>query len=114
MKAAEKLGAHVVSTQASLDTVVVDLPANRLDDLRDVPGVDAATRDMRVHLSSIPSVTGSPGDIINVAAETGATDYWRDGFFGQGVDVALLDSGVLPVNGPDDTEQARHRPRPVL
>jgi serine protease AprX len=99
VSAAKKLGAHVVSTQASLDSVVVDLPANRLDDLRLVPGVDAATRDMRVHLSSIPSVTGSPGDIINVASETGATDYWRDGFFGQGVDVALLDSGVLPVNG---------------
>ena len=99
VKAAEKLGAHVVSTQASLDTVVVDLPANHLDDLRDVPGVRAATRDMRVHLSSVPSVTGSSGDISNVAEETGATDYWDSGFFGQGVDVALLDSGVLPVDG---------------
>ena len=99
VKAAENLGAHVVSTQASLDTVVVDLPANHLDDLRDVPGVRAATRDMRVHLSSVPSVTGSSGDISNVAEETGATNYWDSGFFGQGVDVALLDSGVLPVDG---------------
>jgi serine protease AprX len=99
VNAAEKLGAHVVSTQASLDTVVVDLPANRLDDLRHVPGVHAATKDMRVHLSSVPSVTGSTGDISNVAEQTGATDYWDNGFFGQGVDVALLDSGVLPVNG---------------
>jgi len=65
--AAEKLGAHVVSTQKSLDTFVVDLPASLLADLRDVRGVRAATRDMRVHLSSIPSVTGSPGDISNVA-----------------------------------------------
>jgi hypothetical protein len=97
--AAVSLGAHVVSTQQSLDTMVVDLPANLLGSLREVPGVRAATPDMRVHLSSIPSVTGSPGDISNVAADTGATDYWRDGFFGQGVDVALLDSGVLPVNG---------------
>jgi serine protease AprX len=89
----------VVSTQRSLDTMVVDLPANLLDDLRHVPGVRAATRDMRVHLSSIPGVTGSPGDISNIADETGATDYWRSGFVGQGVDVALLDSGVLPVAG---------------
>jgi serine protease AprX len=99
VSAAERLGAHVVSKQASLDTVVIDLPANRLNDLRHVPGVHAATRDMRVHLSSVPGVTGSPGDITNVAAETGATDYWRDGYFGQGVDVALLDSGVLPIDG---------------
>jgi serine protease AprX len=97
--AAQRLGAHVVSTQNSLNTMVVDLPANLVDNLRDVPGVRAATRDMRVHLSGIPSVTGSPGDISNVAAETGATDYWAGGYFGQGVDVALLDSGVLPVNG---------------
>jgi serine protease AprX len=99
VNAAKKVGAHVVSTQASLGTVVVDLPINRLDDLRLVPGVDAATRDMRVHLNSIPSVTGSPGDISNVAVETGATDYWQNGYFGQGVDVALLDSGVLPIDG---------------
>ena len=83
----------------SLDTIVVDLPANHLAALRDVPGVRAATRDMQVRLNSIPTVTDSPGDIVNVAAETGATEYWRDGFFGQGVDVALLDSGVLPLNG---------------
>jgi serine protease AprX len=99
VSAARKLGAHVVSTQASLDTVVVDLPTNRLDDLRLVVGVDAATRDMRVHLNSVPSVTGSPGDISNIAVATGATDYWKDGYFGQGVDVALLDSGVLPIDG---------------
>jgi hypothetical protein len=97
--AAENLGGHVVSTQHSLDTMVVDLPANRVGRLREVPGVRAATRDMRVHLSSIPSVTGSPGDISNVADETGATDYWKSGFYGQGVDVALLDSGVLPIDG---------------
>src|SRR4051812_30786554 len=97
--AAKHLGARIVSSQQSLDTAVLDLPANLVDDLRAVPGVRAATEDMAVHLSSIPSVTGSPGDISNVAAETGATDYWRSGFYGQGVDVALLDSGVLPVNG---------------
>jgi Subtilase family len=119
VNAAEKLGAHVVSTQASLDTVVVDLPANRIGDLRHVPGVHAATRDMRVHLSSVPSVTGSTGDISNVADVTGATDYWDNGFFGQGVDVALLDSGVLPVEGlmtpnklvigPDLSRESRSR-----
>ena len=100
VKAAEKLGAHVVSTQASLDTVVVDLPTNHLDDLRDVPGVRAATRDMRVHLSSVPSVTGLAGRHHQRRATRPAPPTTgTDGFFGQGVDVALLDSGVLPVDG---------------
>jgi serine protease AprX len=116
--AAVHLGGRVVSTQGSLDTMVVDLPANRIDDLRAVPGVRAATRDMRVHLNSVPSVTGSPGDVSNVAAQTGATDFWSNGYFGQGVDVALLDSGVLPVEGlatqnklvigPDLSNEARY------
>ena len=52
--------------------------------------------------------------MTNVARLTGATTYWRNGFSGQGVDVALLDSGVLPGRGPDDAEQAGHRPGPVL
>jgi serine protease AprX len=117
--AAEHLGGHVVSTQSSLDTMVVDLPANMLDEMRAVPGVRAATRDLRVHLSSVPGVTGSTGDISNVAAQTGATDYWSNGYFGQGVDVALLDSGVLPVEGlttpnklvigPDLSYEAKYR-----
>ena len=37
--------------------------------------------------------------MTNVAKLTGATTFWRNGYSGQGVDVALLDSGVLPVEG---------------
>src|SRR5207244_7003185 len=29
----------------------------------------------------------------------GALNYWKGGFTGQGVDVALIDSGVVPVDG---------------
>ena len=43
--------------------------------------------------------TGTAGDMTNVAKLTGATTFWRNGYSGQGVDVALLDSGVLPVEG---------------
>jgi serine protease AprX len=38
--------------------------------------------------------------MYQVAQEvTGAGDYWNDGFTGKGVDVALLDSGVVEVDG---------------
>lgn len=30
---------------------------------------------------------------------TGATDFWKDGITGAGVDVALIDTGVVPVDG---------------
>ena len=97
--AAEKLGAHVVSTQKSLDTFVVDLPANLLDDLRHVPA--SAPRPGTCGSTSAASPASRARRVTSATSqtETGATDYWHNGFFGQGVDVALLDSGVLPVNG---------------
>ena len=30
---------------------------------------------------------------------TGAGEFWNDGYTGQGIDVALIDTGVVPVNG---------------
>ncbi len=43
-----------------------------------------------------PTVTGS---LYDLAKTTGARALWRDGYCGQGVDVALIDTGVVPVNG---------------
>jgi subtilisin family serine protease len=39
------------------------------------------------------------GSWSNVAAAVKAKDYWQDGFRGQGVDIALIDTGVVPVDG---------------
>jgi serine protease AprX len=40
------------------------------------------------------------GSMYWVAQEiTGAAEYWDDGYTGEGVDVALIDSGVVPVDG---------------
>jgi serine protease AprX len=51
---------------------------------------------------------GAPGSIDVVAGVTGGRDLWACGWNGQGVDVALIDTGVTPVagsgtvvNGPD-------------
>ena len=55
----------------------------------------------------------------NVIYETGVVDWWRRGYLGQGVDVAVIDSGVAPlseltsgsrwINGPDlSFDRIRH------
>ena len=52
---------------------------------------------------------GDAGSLWNVAQTIHADDYWKRGVFGQGVDVAVIDTGVarLPdfgdrlINGPD-------------
>jgi serine protease AprX len=53
--------------------------------------------------------TTDVGSVLNAADTIGATTYWKRAYTGQGVDVAVIDSGVAPlpelqpklVNGPD-------------
>jgi len=41
-----------------------------------------------------------PGSLLTTAQEViGAGEMWNDGYTGRGVDVAVLDTGVAPVNG---------------
>ena len=65
--------------------------------------------DTRVHGNKLWDPVGDPGSLWNVAQQIDATDYWSRGVYGQGVDVAVIDSGVAPlqefgdrlINGPD-------------
>ena len=45
------------------------------------------------------STSRPPGDLLEVARRTSATSMWAAGYTGEGVDIALIDSGVLPVRG---------------
>jgi hypothetical protein len=96
--AAERFG-RVVTVQHALGTLVADIPADEVTELRTARGVLQVTQDSQVRLQSVLGPTGTAGDMTNVARLTGATTYWQNGYSGQGVDVALLDSGVLPVEG---------------
>jgi subtilase family protein len=97
---AAAVGGRVVITQPSLDTAVVDVPAAAVGQLRSAAGIRAVTPDTSVRLNTAGvGPTGEAGDLTNVAGLTGASTFWRNGFSGQGVDVALLDSGVVPVQG---------------
>jgi serine protease AprX len=60
---------------------------------------------------------GDVGSPFNTTQMTGAQAYWNAGYTGKGVDVALIDSGVVPVdgltapgkivNGPDLSEESQ-------
>jgi serine protease AprX len=99
-RAAVAAGAKVVAAQATLGTLVLDAPAGTANRLRAVPGVTRVTPDGNLQLlSSGVGPTGQGGDMTNVARLTGATTFWANGHDGSGVDIALLDSGVVPVEG---------------
>jgi serine protease AprX len=50
------------------------------------------------------------GSLYNTTLMTGAQQYWKAGFTGTGVGVAVIDSGVVPVPGLDGTDKLYHGP----
>src|ERR671915_204086 len=67
------------------------------------PGIHSVTRNQPVRLNTVDGFDAkaySASTMYWVAQEvTGAGEYWNDGYTGKGVDVALLDSGVVEVDG---------------
>ena len=44
-------------------------------------------------------LAGDPYGLYAISKEIGADAFYKSGYFGQGVDVALIDSGVADVPG---------------
>jgi len=94
------MGGTVRTRLSIIDGFTASLPAAAIPALRSTAGVVSVTRDSRLRPQS---ATYDPsGDVNSMASTTqyiGAQDYWRAGYTGQGVDVALIDSGIAPVDG---------------
>ena len=90
------------------------VPASAVDVLRAQNGVAAVSEDAAVRLSGGFDgfdPTKDPGSMYWVGHEvTGAGEYWNAGFRGQGVDVALIDSGVADVDGLSAPDKVLHGP----
>jgi serine protease AprX len=79
-----------------------EVPVDRLDALRAVPGVESVTDDAGLALQStdVESQAAQAGSLYTIANQvTGASAMWDAGYTGKGVDVAVIDSGVVPVDG---------------
>ncbi len=99
----EDLGGRVGVGLGIIDAFEAELPPSALESLAQADGVHSVTRNGSVRLLSGPGDyygAGDLGSMYSVAQEvTGAGDMWNYGATGEGVDVALIDSGVVPVNG---------------
>jgi serine protease AprX len=100
--AVEALGGTVEQQLGLIDGFSASVPANRVDALRASAGVHSVTEDAALTFSSaeVDNLAGQPGSMYNIATQlTGAGAMWDAGYTGRGVDVAVIDSGVVPVDG---------------
>jgi len=97
-------GGSIRHALSVVNGVAATVPANAVPSLSHAPGVRGVTRDKTGHLMGIDPALGydvqnDEGSLFDVAQITHARDAWKANYTGQGVDVALIDSGVSPVQG---------------
>jgi serine protease AprX len=109
-QAVEEAAGRVGSPLPIIDGFVADVPQAALSALGDAPSVRSLTADATVRLQQLVDLedlddeavdpTKDPGSMFTLVHKvTRAGKYWRNGYTGAGVDVALIDSGVVPVDG---------------
>ncbi len=100
----EKLGGTVRLRLRIVNGFSATAPASALATLRASGAILSVTPNSTLEpQSSSYSASYDPGSdgysMSSVTQLTGARDWWNAGYTGQGVDVALIDSGVAPVQG---------------
>src|SRR5215218_9153722 len=101
-KAVAAYGGTVEQPLGIVGGFVASVPADRIDALRATPGIRSVTEDAAVELhdADTESQVTQTGSLYTITHElTGAANMWDRGFTGRGVDVAVIDSGVVPVDG---------------
>lgn len=123
-----ELGGTVQDDLALIGGFTATIPANRIDELTTHPSTATVTED-----ASLQSQTAGwqdatnlgnyvpneyKGSLLHTGYAVGVDEYWSSSFTGQGVGVALIDTGVVPVegltlpgkviNGPDLSFESQH------
>jgi serine protease AprX len=89
-------GGRVVGVQSGLGTVVADVSDPVA--LEGLPGVALVSRDAAVQAQSLGAeAAGQAGSMTSVLDAINARSVWQKGITGKGIDVAVIDTGVVPV-----------------
>ena len=98
-----RLGGSTGRSLSIVDGFVAQVPAARIDTVRTLPTVrsvspNASLRSLSADYSGIDA-EADVGSMLSVTKMTGAQAYWKAGYTGKDVDVAVIDTGVAPVDG---------------
>ena len=92
-------GGTVIRELKVIDGFSAEVPAARLAALRALPGLASLTEDAALSFHSDYNPAGDPYSLASTALGVGASTAWAEGITGAGIDVALIDSGISPVQG---------------
>jgi serine protease AprX len=103
-EAVVRAGGVVTRDLAIIDGFSATVPASTAGSLELLPGVAALSEDYQLQPQTTTTTAGDLsatelGSLYNTARTIGATEMWGNGFTGRGVDVAVIDTGVVPVDG---------------
>jgi serine protease AprX len=95
-RSVREAGGRVVAVQAGLGTLVADVAGPGV--LVGRPAVRAVTEDASMAAQSLGTDSaGQLGSMSSVVDSINARPVWRRGITGKGIDVAVIDTGVVPV-----------------
>jgi serine protease AprX len=101
-RAVSAFGGSVTRQLGIIGGFTAEVPADRIEALRAVAGVQSVSENAGLALQStdVESQAAQAGSLYTIANQvTGASAMWDAGYTGEGVDVAVIDSGAVPVDG---------------
>lgn len=105
------VGGQVDRQLSIVDGFSATVPTDAVSALRRSPAVLAATPNARAHaLSTSYSPTSDKGSMHNATLAAGVQEWWKKGYTGKGITVALIDTGVAKVNGLRTTGKVIYGP----
>ncbi len=96
-------GGEVKHDLSFIASVQAEVPASSLREL--AGSSDVAYISLDAPVQTLDDKLINPGKIVSeFPTAVKATDVWKKGYYGNGIGVAVVDTGVSPVNNPDFTD----------
>ena len=96
----EQVGGQVGRQLQVINGFSARMPAGQVSRLEGSPAVSSVTENAPVAMQAAAyAPTTDAGSLYTTTVQTGAQAYWKAGYTGKGVDVAVVDTGTAPVPG---------------